>query len=1708
MNSVYMSGYEKLETLYENNLTIVFRAINKKGDTYLIKALKNSSSSEEQTSRLEYEYKLLKELGSPGIIRAIDLIKDDKQYFILMEDAGGIHLLNAQMINSIRNEALEITAVSLIAILEICISMAEIIRKIHDSNLIHKDINPKNFLIYSDSPDVKIIDFSFAAKTDQIRGELQNVKMLEEQLPYISPEQTGRINLSIDYRTDFYSFGVTMYEIFTGRRPFESNDPLELVHSIIARIPVQPCIINSKIPKGISDMIMKLMNKAPDERYQSSIGIINDLNSCIEELRSTGMLKNFKPGMNDVSLRFRIKQKLYGIDSERMVMNRLYSRVAAGESQLLLIGGYAGAGKTSLVQEIYRPITDNGGFFASGKAEQFQNNTPYFVVIQIIKDLVWTLMQSSDSELNEWKNSFEKEFNGNGKLITDMVPELISIIGEQSKINELGLTESMNRYLNALGSFFKVFAQKDHPLVIFLDDLQWSDQSSIEFIKYVHLRDDFESLLIIGCYRENELKEGHQLYDLLEELKGSENAINYYVRPLEEKYIVEMISDTLNCMASEAEALASLIYRKTKGNPFFVRKMLGYLHDKKLIHFNIKINKWVWDINEIESIDISDNIVELIISQREALKPETQEKLAVAALIGSTFDIGTLSGVFEIPLPAAALILQDAIKSEIIIPDNEQYDMLIMMKREDKRIGFRFTHDRVQQACAALLDENRQKLFHLKIGRLMLANTDESMLEERSMDILRHLNEGLGEIKDIYERRDIAKLNYLACARARSASAFKQAFQYIDNSIRLLPKAAWESDYCFTFSVVKAHAECAYLNHDYALADDHAKLLMQYAKTPEEKAEIRLMQSLLYGFLGEFDKALDCAVQGLQLLNYKASDDPSLFDVGIQFARFKLTISGKETEELLRIPRMEDRRIQLILQLFNAMNRIAFICGRINLFFVNTLKAVILTVKHGYSKEAASIYSALIVTLAVFGDFRGANKFGRLSMILCEDEERAEWRGSIYNSYAFFGHGWSSSWCNMHEWFEKAFADALKYGEYYSLALAGAFMYAFKPDIDLRTLIQKSMKQLPVLKQIDNKFGFYMFFLLINRWLNYSGQTDKLYSLNISVETYKLNKNLGVVCSEDEYMENMHKMDSQSGLGMYYKEKMYIHYLYDDYKGAMEHLKESDKYLKYHTGNPYIVECRLCSFLVTAANMPDMSIDEKRKARRRLNKEYKEIRALAKYCPVNFKHLQYLMEAELARLDQKPYKAVEFYDLAIQYARDNGFIRDEGLVNELSAKMFIELGKENQAAYYIGEAYKGYKKWGAFAKTSQMEQKYAHYLQIEHSTVKKASLEDFDLMSLAKASQMISKETYLPDMLQEIMKAIAENYGAERALVLLQDEKAWKLEAEYDSNAAGQRIVKSIPLEESGNILSIAVVNSCIHSGETVLLSNAAAVGTFRTDLYIQMNKIRSLLCIPFKVQGEMTGILYMENNLSPDVFTNERIHVLELLLTQFSTTIKNVKLLSDLLMTTEKLHESNEEVLRSEIAFLQAQIKPHFLYNAINTVSAFSLDEPEMTRELLANLSHFLRGSFDFKNRDKLVTLSKELELVEAYLFIEKARFGDRLRVVYDIDENIECMLPPLVLQPLVENATQHGLSGRKHGGTVRITVKDAGSFVNISVEDDGAGMEEVLFTKLLEGTPGERKGVALKNINLRLNRMYGQGLKMERVETGGTRIMINIPK
>jgi predicted ATPase len=668
------------------------------------------------------------------------------------------------------------------------IKIVAALEKLHRNNIIHKDIKPHNILISEDLEEIKIIDFSIATQLSRETAAYSSLNLLEGTLAYISPEQTGRMNRYIDYRTDFYSLGVTFYEILTGQLPFVTKDPMELVHSHIAKEPVAPNQLKPEIPLAVSSIIMKLLAKNAEDRYQSASGIRVDLEDCLIQLKTTGKIIYFTPGQRDKSGQLLIPQKLYGREIEVEKLMTAFERVSTGNSEVILVSGYSGIGKTSLVSEIHKPILRQRGYFIAGKFDQFKRNIPYAALIQGFSELIRQLLTESAPQIANWKEQILTALGENGQIIIDVIPQVELIIGTQPEVPQLEPTESQNRFNRVFQRFIRVFAQQSHPLVLFLDDLQWADSASLKLIQLLTTDIDSQYLLMIGAYRDNETSPTHPLILTLEEIQKTGATVNNIIlETLSLTTVNQLVTDTLGD-SQRTNLLAKLLFNKTQGNPFFLTQLLQAIYAERLLQFDFTEGRWLWDLEQIQAIGITDyNVVELVARNIQKLSEDTQKVIKLAACIGNQFNLEVLAIVSENTLLTTADNLWEALQAGLILPLSNAYKIPLFFDAEEQgslnlneyRVSYKFLHDRVQQAAYSLIAEEEKKATHLKIGQLLLQKTAKYALEDNIFDIVNQLNIGRELITEPLENYEVAKLNFLAGKKAKIATAYEAAVKYL-----------------------------------------------------------------------------------------------------------------------------------------------------------------------------------------------------------------------------------------------------------------------------------------------------------------------------------------------------------------------------------------------------------------------------------------------------------------------------------------------------------------------------------------------------------------------------------------------------------------------------------------------------------------------------------------------------------------------------------------------------------------------------------------------------------------------------------------------------------------------------------------------------------------------------------------------------------------
>jgi predicted ATPase/tRNA A-37 threonylcarbamoyl transferase component Bud32 len=967
------SNYEIIAQIFESSNSLVYRA-NRRHDNQpvILKVLKEDYPTPAVLTRYKQEYEITGSLNIDGVIRYYDLQKYHNTLAIVLEDIGGESL----------DIILKDRKLSLPEFLSIAIKITKTLGEIHAANVIHKDINPANIVWNLKTDIVKIIDFGISTVFTRENPIIKNPNILEGTLAYMSPEQTGRMNRVLDYTTDFYSLGATFYRILTGYLPFDTSDALELVHCHIAKQPLPPHELDPNIPKVVSNLIVKLLAKTAEERYQSAFGIAADLEECLRQFQSCGEIADFPLAQQDFSDRLSIPQKLYGREREIETLLSNFARIASENSseeqtrkcvEMILVSGYSGIGKSVLVQELYKPITARRGYFISGKFEQLQRNIPYSAIAAAFRSLIQQILAEDEAQLLEWREKLLAAFGSNGEAIVDVIPEVELIVGPQPPIQQLEPMEAQNRFNLVFQKFVRVFCQSSHPLVIFLDDLQWADAASLKSIELMLTDEQMKYLLLIGAYRDNEVSPTHPSILTLNRLEKEGVILNRItLAPLAAPQIAQLIADTLHSNLELVEPLAELIYRKTSGNPFFVNEFLKTIYQENLLKFDWQQRCWVWDIPQINALGITENVVDLLIDKLKKLADAPQQALLLAACIGNSFDLKTLSIVCEKSLTDTFVDLLPAIQSGLIQPTsslettlNNPLDASLII------LNYKFQHDRVQQAAYALIDENHKQTVHLKIGRMLLASTLSDAQEENIFAIVDHLNKGKNLIASKAEKVHLSQLNLKAGKKAKESTAYTAAREYFISAKEFFPGNIWKgkNNYKMAMDLYKNLAQVEYLNSNFQESELLIELAINRVKSALERSEFYYLLIELYTMQGKYLEAIQVGRTALAQLGIDFPERDFNKAVEAELGKFSEILGKREVASLIDNPEMEDPIKQIALELLIKMLPPSYL-GAPEISGVVMSKSATLSLEYGHTSKSAISYGIFGMLQAMLGNYQ------------------------------------------------------------------------------------------------------------------------------------------------------------------------------------------------------------------------------------------------------------------------------------------------------------------------------------------------------------------------------------------------------------------------------------------------------------------------------------------------------------------------------------------------------------------------------------------------------------------------------------------------------------------------------------------------------------------------------------------------------------------
>ena len=1561
---VALPGIAIVSKIYESSNSLVYRGISAPDDrSIVIKMLKQDYPSPQELIRYKQEYKITRSLNLQGVVKAYSQQDYQRTLIIFLEDFGGESLEQWR-----HKRPQNFCPMPLSTFLDLAIDLTDILGKIHSANIIHKDINPGNIVFNPDTGIVKIIDFGIATQFNRTNPSFKSPHVLEGTLAYLSPEQTGRMNRSLDYRTDFYSLGVTFYELLTGHLPFPTTDILELVHCHIAKQPPPPHELNATIPKPVSDIVLKLMAKNAEERYQSAWGIKADLEICAVRLKEIGQINSFQLGLLDVWEQFQLPQKLYGRDREVAMLLEAFERVASEKIvpktpeqvqnnnptfkvEMMLVSGYAGIGKSALVQEIYKPITQKRGYFIWGKFDQFGRNIPYSAIADALQKLVQQLLGEPDEQLQQWRSRLLTALGNNGQLIIDIVPEIELIIGKQPLVPEVGATEAQNRFNRVFGQFIRVFCSEEHPLVIFLDDLQWIDSATLKLIELMILDEQTQFLFLMGAYRDNEVNPTHPLALMLERLRKQGVVLQeIFLTPLTLEPLSQLIAQTLHQDTELVRPLAQLVLRKTEGNPFSVGEFLRSLYAEKLLNFNTEQRNWQWNIAQIEAQNITDNVVDLLLSKLKKLPGVTQQLLQLAACIGCEFDLKTLAIVCK---RSPKIVFQDlliAVQTGFIQPLSElDRDLLVR--------NCKFLHDRVQQAAYALIDESCKQIVHLQIGRNLLENILPEQLSDRVFEIVDHLNHGIELVTEQSEKDRIAFLNLIAGQKAKGASAYSVAKNYLANGRECLTISSWHTNYNLTLDLYLESTKIAYLCGEFEQVESWVKIVLQEAKTVLDLVRVYEVKIQTYIAQNQLLKAIETALQILQRLEISFPETPTQSDIQHELNAIQSLLKDRSIEELIHLPDMTEPNKLAAMRILSKLMIAAYVSAP-HLMPLLTSKQVNLSIQYGNAIESSIAYASFGVILhGMVGNIDLGYEFGQLALrLLSQPNVHFLKARTLHLVHYFIMHRKKHNRKSLEPLLE-GYQSGLETGDLeFSSYCAYAYCFqSFAVGKELGELEQEIRKYSETIRQNKQEIALTWLQLLHQSVLNLMG---------CSVNPTLL---IGESCNE----ENRLIQQGIDGFIIFFLhlKKVFLCYLFSEYDRAVENSDPAKIYLTQGRTTPLEPLYYLYDSLAKLATYPKSSTQVQSEILKNVALSQEKLKQWAHCAPMNHLHKYHLIQAETARVLGQLFEAEDLYEQAIQGAKKNGYIQEEALGYELAAKHYLARGREKIAQTYMNEAHYCYERWGATAKVRDLETRYPQLfpqqsgratkpIRTTSETTSNNSDIAFDLATVMKASQAISSEIELEQLLNSLMQILIENAGAQTGFLILEKSGEWLIEASCEL-AEGEgvfttRVLQSLPTK---NYLPESIINYVIRTHEYIILNDASCEGDFTNEPYIQNNQTQSLLCLPLLNQSKLVGVLYLENQLATGAFTSERSQILHLLSTQAAIAIENARIYSKLQKSKSQMTQFLEAIPVG-VAVVDKLGHPYYFNQRATQLLAKEIDPSLTVNDLTEVYQTYLAGT------------------------------------------------------------------------------------------------------------------------------------------------------
>ncbi len=1467
-------GYSLEEVIFESSRTRLWRGRRQSdGLSVLIKGSASPQQSAQELAEIRHEHEITRALEIDGVLRAEELVQCENGWALILENTEGLPL----------RKLMDTTRLDLLDSLKVALSLTGILKEVHRQGILHKMINPFNIFVDPATGTVKLTGFGLATRLPRENSTTLSPQLSGETLPYISPEQTGRMNRPLDYRSDFYSLGATLYELFSGRVPFHSREVMEIIHAHIARQPVPLDKITPQVPGVLSRLVMKLVAKRAEARYQSHSGLAADLLASLEQLENQGSLIDFPLARQDVPKELQVAPGLYGREEEITALEAALERVSQGATEMVLVSGTAGVGKTALVGEIYRSVAQKNGFFISGKFDQLRHNIPYSALIQALRGLIREVSAECKSGMERWKSRTRAALGSNGQLVTRVIPELEQVIGPQPPLPEMGALESRNRFTSVLLDFISVFCEKTHPLIIFLDDLQWVDADTLKLVERIAQHPERKPLLFLGAYRDNEVDADHRLMISREVIKKTGQPLQTIpLKPLKREHISHLLVHTCHCRAEEAKPLAEVLVRKTGGNPFFVCQFLTVLSEKELIGYSPEEKRWTWDLAAIEFLAVTENVVDLLIDQLHGFSSETRRLLCLAACIGNTFDLeslGLISGagsreIYDNLLPALEKGLITGFSRAPELDDTTT-------GATSDHSSFKFLHDRVQQAAYALIAQKERKPVHLRIGQSLLKQYALGKRDALLFDIVHHLNLARG-LKDKWkDRSHLAELNLKAGLKARAASAFEQALEYFTIGLDLSGAAAWKRHYPLALSLHEAATEMSWLCGRFELMEKLAGAVKDNAREDLDLANVYQCQIKAYTNQGELKKAMEMGEEILEKLGYQLSRlSPDQWQQTL--VQIKSSLAGKSVAEVMRFEPLTQPHAKVLIHILDELHLPygeAGVTLDYGLWQPIASKRISLLLNHFHPKHSPEFYGFLGMIYCIMQDFEFGWELGRLGIQLMETLDLKEINCRVFRVFN----------CSIRIYREPLSETLDPLLEAHQMGIeTGDFTRAGRNAVARCQIAFMCGKELNWLK---------------GELSTLKAAIKKINCTIVSPHVENLTEAIMILMDEPSTLSTViidqydRVTDAEYRYGdqnCFNYQKLVLQYLFEEYEAVRDTAFEMINLMKTYK-YPLVDALANCylslALLAVCGQAPE---GEKEEILTQVDDNQETLEKMARCAPPNYRHKYHLVEAERMRvLGGESDVILSHYDQAIALARESEFIHEEALADELAARYLLSQGLKTPARTHLQAALEKYETWGAKRKVAHLKSRYPGLIADDRAEVVSPS-PNLDLATILKASEAISSILELEPLLEFLLGILMENAGAQTATLILETEGRSLIAARGSAEQVECFLPLSLPVEKAFS-LSLLIISWVKQTREHLVLDNASREERFVEDDYIRRERPKSILCAPITYKSALSGIIYLENNLVEGAFTPRRFEVIKHLTSQIAVSLENARLYDNL---------------------------------------------------------------------------------------------------------------------------------------------------------------------------------------------------------------------